>query len=169
MLLQQPGAGCLAERTEYTLSGSGAAGDEVGGKGIDVKTKVRLLLLLLGFLLVALLSGCVLYDPAAFQIGTPPVMVESSADQITLQWDPPASEVTKYIVSYRIHGETDWVPLGETPAVPLPEFPVLYTQLGDGDFDFGIMAENAAGQKSKVHISLDPTAQPKGWYLHWKK
>jgi hypothetical protein len=171
MLSQLPGAGCLAERTEYTASGRGVAGDEVAGKGIDVKTKVRQLLLLLGFLLVVLLSGCVLYDPAAFLGGTAHAeMIESSADQITLQWDPPASDVAKYIVSYRIHGDTDWVPLGETPAVALPEFPVLYTQLGDGDFDFGIVAENAVGAQSNVHISTDPTAQPPtGWYLHWKK
>ena len=138
-----------------------------------MKKRVRLLLLLFCFLLVGFLSGCVLYDPAAFQRAAPgakSVMVESSADQIILQWDPPASEVTKYIVSFRIHGQTNWVPLGEIPAVPLPEFPVLYTQLGEGDFDFGIVAENAADEKSTVHISLDPTAQPPtGWYLHWKK
>jgi hypothetical protein len=118
----------------------------------------------------------VLYDPTAFLKGTAPaataVMVESSADQIVLQWDPPASAVTKYIVSFRIHGESNWVPLplGEIPATPLPEFPVLYADLGDGDFDFAIVAENAVGEKSNVHISLDPTAQPpSGWFLRWRK
>ena len=40
-------------------------------------------------------------------------------DQIVLQWDPPASEVAKYIVSFRIHGDADWVPLGEIPAIPV--------------------------------------------------
>jgi hypothetical protein len=139
-----------------------------------MKTKVRLLLVLCFFLLVSFLSGCVLYDPAAFVKAAPAtakaVMVESSADQITLLWDPPASEVTKYIVNFRIHEEKDWVPLGEVPAVPLPEFTVLYSQLGTGDFDFGVVAVNAANEKSNVHISLDPTAQPPtGWYLHWKK
>ena len=108
-----------------------------------MKTKVRLLMLLLFFLLVGYLSGCVMYDPAAFLKAAPgakSVMVESSADQIILQWDPPASAVTKYIVSFRIHGDANWIPLGEIPAMPAPEFPVLYTQLGDGDFDFGIVA-----------------------------
>ena len=139
-----------------------------------MKIKVRLLLLFLFFLLVGFLSGCVLYDPTAFLKGTAPtakaVMVESSADQIVLQWDPPASAVAKYLVSFRIHGDTSWVPLGEVPALPAPEFPVLYTNLGDGDFDFAITAENAAGEKSNVHISLDPTAQPpSGWFLRWRK
>ena len=170
------GADCFAGRMEYNASGRGTAGDEVASKGIDMKTKAHLFLLLLCFLLVCVLSGCVLYDPTAFLKGTPPaakaVVVESSADQIILQWDAPASEVAKYFVSFRIHGETDWVqfPNGEIPATPLPEFPVLWTQVGDGDFDFAIVAENSVGEKSNVHISLDPTAQPPtGWYLHWKK
>jgi len=180
MAIRRSGAGCFAEGSEYNASGRGANGDEVASKDIDMKTKVHLLLLLLFLLLVGFLSGCVLYDPTAFLKGTAPAanpvpaadpqMVESSADQIVLQWDPPSSEVAKYIVSFRIHGDTNWVPLGEVPATPLPEFPVLYANLGDGDFDFAIVAENAAGEKSNVHISLDPTAQPPtGWYLHWKK
>jgi hypothetical protein len=139
-----------------------------------MKVKVQLLLLFLFFLLVGFLSGCVLYDPTAFMKGKAPaanpVMVEASADQIVLQWDPPASEVAKYIVSFRIHGDADWVPLGEIPATPVPEFPVLYASLGDGDFDFAITAENTVGEKSNLHISLDPTAQPSsGWFLRWRK
>jgi hypothetical protein len=173
MANRRSSADCFAGRREYNASGRGAAGGEEARKVIDMKTKVHLLLLLICFLLVGLLSGCVLYDPTAFLKGTPAakaVMVESSADQIVLQWDPPASEVTKYLVSFRIHGESNWVPLGEVPAVPLPEFPVLYASLGEGDFDFAITAENSTGEKSNLHMSLDPTAQPPtGWYLHWKK
>ena len=42
--------------------------------------------------------------------------------------------------------------------------------LGDGDFDFAITAENTAGESSNLHISLDPTAQPpSGWFLRWRK
>jgi hypothetical protein len=140
-----------------------------------MKTRLLRFLLLLLVLVVSFLSGCVLYDPAVFQKAATPaaaaVMVTSSADQITLQWDPPASEVAKYIVSFRIHGETNWIPLlPEVPAVPAPEFTVLYAQLGDGDFDFAIAAENSVGERSNLHMSLDPTAQPPtGWYLHWKK
>jgi hypothetical protein len=170
------GADCVADRREYNASGRGTFGFGVESKDIIMKIKVRLLLLFLFFLLVGFLSGCVLYDPTAFLKGTAPaataVMVESSADQIVLQWDPPASAVTKYIVSFRIHGESNWVPLplGEIPASPLPEFPVQYADLGDGDFDFAIVAENAVGEKSNVHISLDPTAQPpSGWFLRWRK
>jgi hypothetical protein len=137
-----------------------------------MKKTVRLLLLPF-LILVSFLSGCALYDPTAFLKGSPAakaIVVESSADQVTLQWDPPASEVTKYIVSFRIHGETNWVPLGEVPASPAPEFPVQYAVLGDGDFDFAIIAENSVGEQSNVHISTDPTAQPpSGWYLRWRK
>jgi hypothetical protein len=168
------GADCVADGIEYNASRRGIFGFGVESKDIIMKTKVRLLLLFLFFLLVGFLSGCVLYDPTAFLKGTAPaataVMVESSADQIVLQWDPPASEVAKYSVSFRIHGDASWVPLGEVPALPAPEFPVLYASLGDGDFDFAITAENTAGEKSNVHMSLDPTAQPPtGWFLRWRK
>ncbi len=168
------GADCVVDGREYNASGRGAFRDGVESKDIIMRIKVHLLLLFLFFLLVGFLSGCVLYDPTAFLKGKAPTadpqMVESSADPIILAWDPPASEVAKYIVSFRIHGESSWVPLGEVPAVPAPEFAVQYATLGDGDFDFAITAENASGEKSNVHMSLDPTAQPpSGWFLRWRK
>jgi len=134
---------------------------------------VRLLLLPL-LILVSFLAGCALYDPTAFLKGAGKALVavpvETSADQITIQWDPPASEVTKYFVSFRIHGDADWVPLGEVPAGSAPEYTVQYAVLGDGEFDFGVIAENSAAEQSVVHISTDPTAQPSsGWYLRWRK
>jgi hypothetical protein len=144
-----------------------------GGCGITMKKHIRCLLLPL-LVLVSSLAGCVLYDPTAFLKtagkALVAVPVETSADQITLQWDPPASEVAKYFVSFRIHGDTSWVPLGEVPASPAPEYTVLYAVLGDGDFDFAVVAEDSAAEQSPVHVSTDPTAQPSsGWYLRWRK
>ena len=146
-----------------------------GGDGWGVAMKKNVRLLLLPFLiLVSMLAGCVLYDPTAFLKPTGKavvaVPVETSADQVTIQWDAPASEVAKYIVSFRIHGDADWVPLGEAPASPAPEYTVQYAVLGDGDFDFAVIAESSTAEQSVVHMSLDPTAQPSsGWFLRWRK
>lgn len=162
---------CVTGRKEYNAPWEGRKWCDSDGCGVAMKKKVRLLLLPL-LILGSLLAGCALYDPTAF-LKAPTakaIAVESSADQIILQWDPPATEVAKYFVSFRIHGQADWVPLGEAPASPSPEFTVQYAVLGDGDFDFAIIAENSVGEQSTVHISLDPTAQPSsGWYLRWRK
>jgi hypothetical protein len=137
----------------------------------------RSILFLSILMVISSFMGCALYDLEVFQqtaeetsrAGTP-IMVESSADQITLEWDPPSSEVVKYIISFRIHGQDEWVPLGEIMAVPAPEYTIQYATLGDGDYDFAITAENNTGVKSGLHMSLDLTAQPPtGWYLRWRK
>ena len=135
-------------------------------------TPIRRYRLAFVVLLVGLEAGCVLSDPAAFlkEPAPPPtaVMVESSADVIILQWDPPVSEIARYLVSYRVHKGTHWVLLGTAPAAPLPEFTIPHADLGNGDFDFSIAAENPAGERSDLHMSLDPTAQPPtGWFLRW--
>lgn len=171
----QPGvANCFNGGVGYTALRGGSEGNLESGAKTEsgMKTKVYLFLLLSILIFFSFLSGCALYDPTAFLKGSAAkaVVVQSSADQITLQWDPPASAVTKYFVSFRIHGEAAWVPLGEVPASPAPEYLVQYAVLGEGDFDFAIVAENSVGEQSSVHISTDPTAQPSsGWYLRWRK
>jgi hypothetical protein len=130
-----------------------------------VKTIAPFFLLLFLF---CFFSGCCLYDPAAFLEGRATV-IGSKADQVVLLWDAPISTISKYIVSFRIHGETNWTLLQEVSA-PTTELLVLYSQLGDGDFDFAVVAENSIGERSEIHSSLDETAEPStGWYLHWKK
>ena len=74
----------------------------------------------------------------------------------------------KYQVYFRIHGTADWVQLGEAPAAPAPQYTVLHTTLGNGEFDFGVIAVYDTSQSSR-HTSLDASASPTtGWYLRWQ-
>jgi hypothetical protein len=172
---RQPGAIiCFDGKLGYTSSGGVLEEnlESAAKTGIAMRTKVYLFLLVSILIFFSFLTGCALYDPTAFLKvpGAKAVAVESSADQIILQWDPPATDVTRYFVVFRMHGEAGWVPLGDIPASPAPEFPVQYAVLGNGDFDFAIIAQNSAGEQSTLHISLDSTAQPSsGWFLRWRK
>ena len=125
---------------------------------------------------VLLLSACPLYNPAAFvehpngqQTG--PDDITSTATQVTLQWDPPASgasQVVSYTVSYRVHGTTTWNTLGSVPASTQASYTVLRSTTGSGSFDFAVACINSVGASSPLHTSLDPTADPtSGWYLTW--
>ena len=122
---------------------------------------------------VAATSGCAVYfveefleDPAAGLKGATPAM--ATADQVVLAWDAPPGLVQSYRVYFRIHGETDWVLMEEIPAVPSPQYTVLHSTLGNGQFDFGVIAVYASDE-SAVHTSLDQTASPQtGWYLEWQ-
>ena len=84
------------------------------------------------FLLLAifalLISACPLYNPAAFiqhqtsssQQAAGADDILSTATQVTLQWDPPASgtsQVASYAISYRTHGTSAWSPLATVPRV----------------------------------------------------
>ena len=133
-------------------------------------------------ILLALLSinGCPLYNPAAFiknepttggQLQAGPNDVQSTAAQATLQWDSPPSgplQVVSYIVSYRVHGTSNWKMLATVPASSQPEYTVLRSAVGNGSFDFAVAAVDSTGASSPLHTSLDPTADPaSGWYLTW--
>jgi hypothetical protein len=117
-----------------------------------------------------LLFACPLPDPAAFVAPkSAPEDVLSTAAQITLAWDPPASgSVVNYIVSYRSHGSSAWIALATIPASPQPSYTVLRSATGTGIFDFAVAAEDSSGTVSILHTSLDQTADPNsGWYLSW--
>ena len=122
-------------------------------------------------ILVLLLSGCPLYNPAAFiQKQAQPADVLSAAAQVTLAWDPPATgpSPVSYTVSYRIHGTSTWNTLATVPASSQPTYTVLRSTVGTGNFDFAVAAVDANGVSSPLHTSLDPTADPNsGWYLSW--
>ncbi len=96
-----------------------------------------------------------------------PEQIFTSAEMITLQWDPPAQEVTSYDVYYRVHDGAAWQVLGNVPAVPAPQLEVLHSAMGNGTFDFAVVAVNGAS-RSGYHTSLDSNADPTtGWYLEW--
>lgn len=137
-------------------------------------------LISLSALFTLLISACPLYNPAAFiqpqttsggQSQTGPSDVLSTASQITLQWDPPASgasQVVSYTVSYRTHGTSTWNTLAAVPASAQPSYTVLRSAVGSGSFDFAVSAVDSTGASSPLHTSLDPTANPtSGWYLTW--
>ncbi len=122
-------------------------------------------------------SGCALPDLGAFMKDTDSgqtkavqkQMVTWSADQLVLRWDPPVATVSNYNVYYRVHGTDNWTPLGEIAAVAEPRFTVQHSTLGNGSFDFAVVARNAEGLTSAYHTSLDLTADPStGWYVSWQ-
>jgi len=129
--------------------------------------------LLAAAVMVLPFGGCLMYLASEFlpeqdaeDLSTP---TQSSAAQITLAWDPPGGTVLKYRVYFRIHGTTDWVQLVEIPAAPAPEYTVLHSTLGNGEFDFGVIALYDSSQ-SALHSSLDASASPTtGWYLKWQR
>jgi hypothetical protein len=103
----------------------------------------------------------------------PPVdtqAIASSAEQIVLQWDAPAdATIARYDVFFRVHGAADWTFLGQAPTAAQPEYTVLHSILGNGNFDFAVASVNAENQSSVFHTSLDATAQPStGWYIAWQ-
>jgi len=137
-------------------------------------------------ILVATISGCPMYTAVGFKYaeaseggehgqveGEEPVMVEVNDPAVTLAWNPPPSDVEKYLVFFRIHTTDTWYELtdpGNTvPASPSPEYTVEHSQVvTNGVFDFGVKAVNDEEDESRRHTSLDITAQPdSGWYLIW--
>jgi hypothetical protein len=103
-----------------------------------------------------LFSGCAMYDP-------------TSATQITLEWDPPASSVKSYRIYYREHDAVLWIFLTEITATDEPQYSIDFAEMGPGTFDFGVSAVDYSDQESDIHTSLDITADPStGWYLLWK-
>ena len=150
--------------------------------------RARLYLLLSLTFFSLLLSACPLYNPAAFVQHQPttgatttatsggqpqagPDDIASAATQVTLQWDPPASgaaSVVSYSISYRIHGTSAWNPLATVPASSQPEYTILRSVIGAGNFDFAVASVDATGAASPLHPSLAPTADPTtGWFLTW--
>ncbi len=121
-------------------------------------------------------SGCALPDLGSFMKDSDPGQTKAvqkqitwSADQLTLQWDPPAQTVANYSIYYRTHGTSGWASLGEITAVPQPEYVIQHSTLGNGTFDFAVVAKNAEGDTSDYHTSLDSTAEPStGWYITWQ-
>lgn len=97
-----------------------------------------------------------------------PEAIPFSGEQLTLAWDPPPSAVVSYRLSYRIHGTSAWSLLAEIAAAASPEYTIDHAELGDGEFDFGVVAVAEDEAQSAMHTSLDRTAQPEcGWYLRW--
>jgi hypothetical protein len=95
-------------------------------------------------------------------------MVLCCSEELTLAWDPPASEIANYKIYYRSHGSGTWIMFDEIPADDDPEYTLFHADFGNGEYDFGVVAVDAETEESAMHTSLDATAQPSsGWYLSW--
>jgi hypothetical protein len=129
-----------------------------------------------------MLFGCPMYTTIAFKFGkvgqggqpngqdqgADPVDVLTEQPQVTLAWDPPTTTIEMYKMLFRAHGTNDWYLLGQIQAEPNPQYIINHVDVGNGIFDFGVIAANNQGQESVIHTSLDTTAQPDtGWYLVW--
>ncbi|MBW8003677.1 MAG: hypothetical protein FVQ80_16980 [Planctomycetes bacterium] len=154
----------------------------MSAKEKKVKSSYLCAFLVIASLLSSLFLGCPLYTMAAFkheqegekaagqQLGAEPLDVFSDQLQVTLGWDPSLSVVDSYKILFRVHGTADWFLLSQISAVPDPQFIVGHADLGNGMFDFGIIAVDSGGLESVVHISLEVTADPDtGWYLVWER
>ncbi len=149
-------------------------------KKINLKEVASILIHLVCIIFVTVIafqfSGCSLPDLGSFtkdsdsgETKAVQKQITWSADQLTLQWDPPAQAVTNYNVYYRAHGTSTWLSFGQIAAVPQPEYSVQHSKLGNGTFDFAVVAKNAEGDVSDYHTSLDSTADPStGWYISWQ-
>ncbi len=94
------------------------------------------------------------------------------SEEITLTWDPPPSAIKEYKVLYRDHGTTGWTEKAVIPAVPSPEYTFLHSDpdLGNGAYDFAVIAVDNDDIESAIHNSLDGTASPSsGWYIVWNR
>ena len=138
-------------------------------------------------LLILFLFGCPMYTAVGFKyaeasggtedgqtIGTDPDEVETTEEAVTLAWDITSPEIDFYRVLFRIHGANppeSWLVLEENlSAGPSPEYTVDNADIGNGIFDFGVVAKDldADTEESAMHSSLDTTAQPDtGWFLIW--
>jgi len=142
--------------------------------------------LLVCVLLLLPLIGCPMYTAVGFKyaeasdgedgetVGTDPDEIEVTEESVTLAWDSPSSEIDFFRVLFRIHGANppeSWLVLEENlSAAPSPEYTLNNADIGNGVFDFGVVAKDldADTEESALHSSLDVTAQPDtGWYLIW--
>jgi hypothetical protein len=123
-------------------------------------------LMLLPIVLVSILPGAGCKLPLS-SIGEPDRYLVTQAE-ITLGWDPSSGEVVSYRLYYRNHGAEEWAFVAEVPSSDSAECTIAHSSIGNGDFDFGVVAVNAAAIQSPMHSSLDTTAYPVSWYLHWE-
>jgi len=99
-----------------------------------------------------------------------PEEIPFDEEELSLTWDPPASDVVEYRVLYRIHGTADWLERETIPAGPSPEYTFYHADLGNGAYDFAVVAVDDEDNESAVHSSLDSTATPSsGWYIVWDR
>jgi len=124
--------------------------------------RASLLCGVLSAVLFSPLTGCSLPEIGSAE------MLRITSNELVLQWDASPDTVDHYTVYSRVHGSTGWAALADVSAEPQPECTIGHSAMGNGDFDFAVVAVDSAGQRSTHHSSLDATAEPHtGWYVAW--
>ena len=103
------------------------------------------------------------------------IQILHKSRELTLAWDPPSgdlpgrsTEVAAYQIYCREHGTSYWRLLAEIPASRNPEYTIDHERVGSGLFDFAVRAISVEGSASRLHSSLDSSADPvSGWYVLW--
>ena len=104
------------------------------------------------------------------QYSNEPVQKISTAESITLEWDPPLVDiyVDSYRIYYRKNDSSYWVLLDEITACENPRYTVYHSDLGNGFYDFAVSSLNKERQSSILHTSRDQNADPiNGWSVFW--
>jgi hypothetical protein len=145
--------------------------DHLKRKWVVLCRSVRFVYLLVAMVSLSLLMACELPDFTVLFGDSDTQKITSSAEEIVLEWDAPSeSDVVLYNVYVRTHGTSSWETLGSIDAAGKLEYVVAYSTLGNGIYDFAVVALGADGLRSDYHSSLDPTALPDtGWYLVWNR
>lgn len=99
-------------------------------------------------------------------------LVVVEAPSITLAWDAPQAPLRLGPVEYRVyyakHGTHSWNLLAEVGATESPKYTVNYSDLGSGHWMFAVSAVMDNRGVSRLHSSIDLTADPLGgWYVKW--
>lgn len=105
-----------------------------------------------------------------------PVMIFQNGSSLRLAWDRVTTDIEGnqtyidfYEVYYRPHGTTEWTLYDTCPDIEDPWLEVYHNRVGDGYWDFGVLAVDMEDQDSTMHSSLDQNAVPAGgWYILWK-
>jgi hypothetical protein len=127
--------------------------------------------IIVGFFLSLFLFSC-----SIFQSTNAPMEISVKGDHFSLAWDDASWSISNnlgkpaaYRVYYRNHGGSSWKILHEISAsAETTELTVTKGDLIYGLYDFGVSALDASGVESKIHSSMDTTADPVcGWYIDW--
>lgn len=130
-------------------------------------SKVRVVFILFSLII----SGCAMPSLSKFTVDeTDNEEIFKSTTDVTLLWaDVNTITVESYKVYYKPHGDSTWILLDSIPSSS-PNYEISHSQIGNGIWDFGVSAVDELGNESKIHSSLEVTANPNtGWYLLWAK
>ena len=130
---------------------------------------MKLFFRLLVLILITLSSSCVFFE---YTSEARQIIIKS--DSFTISWDSPEyktdtlhSPITSYKIYYCPHHTNHWKLLGEADSIS-SKINITNDILGYGIYDIAVSSVDSFGFESRLHTSLDTTADPiTGWYINW--